>query len=151
MIDWVNALWAGIAGGAGMEVFALAVYLAANSRMSMVRYWGCMLTGKNSGAATYLAGWMIHLVLSVLIGFAYAWAFEAIWQKAGWQYGLLLAAAHWAIGGLVFPVMDRFSVCVRRGIIPPLKLYATGDRSSFLIFLVGHLIYGAVIGLWYSV
>lgn len=53
---------------------------------------------------------MIHLVLSVLIGFGYAWAFEAVWQKAGWQ--LLLAAAHWAIGELVFPIIARIiEVC----------------------------------------
>ena len=140
MINWSRAVWSGAAGGVGKEVVALVVYLTGHGRMSMVRYWGCMLTGSKSGAASYLAGWVIHLALSVLIGFAYAWAFEAIWNGAGWRYGLLFGAAHWVVGGMTLPFMDRLSGCVKQGVVQPLKLCASGDRSSFLIFLFGHLI-----------
>lgn len=151
MINWSSAFRAGLVGGVAMEILAAIIYLSGDNRMSMVKYWGCTLTGKNSGVSSYLAGWMIHLTLSVLIGFAYAWAFEMIWNNAGWEYGLMLGTLHWFIGGMALPLMDQISGCVKWGIVPPLKLLASGDRASFVIFLMGHLIYGAVIGLLYNV
>ena len=151
MIDWSAAFWAGVAGGLAMELSAASSRLAGFGRMSMVSYEGCMLTGKSSGAGSYLAGMAMHLALSVLIAFAYAWAFEAIWAEAAWLYGLALAVPHWVIGGLIVPLFDRLSGCVRRGVVKPLKPFASGERSAAFVFLVGHLTYGAAVGLLYGV
>ena len=151
MIDWSSAFWAGVAGGVAMEISAIALRMIGLSRMSMVNYEGCMLTRRNSGVLSYLAGMAMHLTLSVLIAFAYAWAFEAIWHGASWLCGLTLAVPHWTIGGMVVPLMDRISGCVKRGVVQPLKLFATESGAAFLIFLVGHLTYGTVVGLLYNV
>jgi hypothetical protein len=148
MIDWANTIWAGIAGGITMELSAILLHLLGLKRASMVNYEGCMITGKNSGAGSYLAGMMMHLILSLLIAFAYAWGFQIIGVKPSWFYGLILAVPHWAIGGLVVPLMDKISGCVKNGTVEPLKLFASGNFTFFITFLIGHLAYGGTVG-WF--
>ena len=145
-MDWLSVTWAGLAGGVAMELSSGVLRLAGLGRGSMVTYEGCMLAGKASGAGSYLAGAAMHLALSVLIAFAYAWGFLVLWGKAGWLYGLTLAVPHWAAGGLVAPLMDRVSGCVKNGAVQPLGIFASGSRAAFLTFLLGHLVYGAVVG-----
>ena len=147
-MDWSNTIWAGIAGGIAMELSAVLLNLLGFKRASMVGYEGCMITGKTSGVASYLAGLAMHLMLSVLIAFAYVWGFQIVGVKAGWLYGLILAIPHWAIGGLVVPLMDKISGCVKSGTVEPLKIFASGNLTFFMTFLVGHITYGAVVGWW---
>jgi hypothetical protein len=150
MIDWSGAILAGVAGGLAMELSAVLVRLLGFGRHSMVSYEGCMLTGRESGVGSYLAGMAMHLSLSVLIALAYAWSFEAVWGAAGWLRGLATAMAHWLAAGLVVPLMDRASGCVRRGAVEALGPFATGSRRAFLAFLAGHLVYGSTVGSFYN-
>lgn len=150
MIDWSGAMLAGLGGGLAMELSAVLLRLLGFGRHSMVSYEGCMLTGRVSGARSYLAGMVMHLTLSLLIALAYAWAFESVWTGAGWLRGLATAVAHWAAGGLVVPLFDRASGCVRRGEVEALGPFATGSRQAFLAFLAGHLVYGATVGALYD-
>ena len=129
-----------------MEFSAVLLHLFGFKRASMVSYEGCMITGKASGVGSYLAGLAMHLILSVLIAFAYAWGFQIIGIKASWFYSLILAIPHWAIGGLVVPLMDKVSGCVKNGTVEPLKLFASGNLTFFITFLIGHLIYGVTLG-----
>ena len=129
-----------------MEISAILLHLAGLKRASMVGYEGCMITGKTSGVGSYLAGLAMHLILSILIAFAYAWGFQIIGVKASWFYGLILAIPHWAIGGLVAPLFDKVSGCVKSGKVEPLKLFASGNLTFFITFLIGHLIYGLTVG-----
>ncbi len=152
MIDWANALWAGLAGGIAMGVWAMLMHMAGYSRMSMTSYEGCMITGEDSGSSIFMAGMAMHLMLSVLIAFVYAWAFETIWNEASWFYGLLLGIAHWIVGSLALPMMDGMNGCVKRNAMNPMRLFANGYGSGAVVtFLIGHLIYGAVVGWLYSV
>ena len=150
MIDWSSAVWAGVWAGVAMEASAVVLRLLGLGKNSMVSYEGCMLTGRESGAGSYLAGMLMHLSLSVLIAFVYAWSFEIFWGGGGWSRGLMTALPHWSVGGLVVPVFDRLSDCVTRGAVRPLKPFASGSRAAFFAFLIGHLTYGATVGVLYS-
>ena len=150
MIDWSSAIMAGVGGGLAMELSAVLIRLLGFGRHSMVSYEGCMLTGRESGTRSYLAGMVMHLALSVLIAFAYAWSFETFWDGGGWLRGLMIAVPHWMAGGLVVPAFDRLSGCVARGVVQPLKPFASGSREAFFTFLIGHLTYGTTVGLLYS-
>jgi hypothetical protein len=150
MIDWSSAIPAGVAGGIAMELSAVLFRLLGFGRHSMVSYEGCMLTGRESGAGSYLAGMVMHLTLSVLIALAYAWSFAAVWGRADWLHGLATAVPHWVAGGLAAPLFDRASGCVRRGTVEPLRPFATGSRRAFFAFLIGHLVYGTTVGALYS-
>lgn len=149
-MDWQSAVTAGLAGGLAMELSAVALRLLGFGRHSMVSYEGCMLTGRVSGAAGYLAGMVMHLALSALIALVYAWSFEALWGGAGWLPGLATAVPHWAAGGLVVPLFDRASGCVRLGAVEPLGPFAAGSRRAFFAFLVGHMVYGGTVGALYK-
>ena len=133
-----------------MDLSAVLIRLLGFGRNSMVSYEGCMLTGRLSGAGSYLAGMAMHLALSVLIAFIYAWWFEAAWGGAGWLRGLATALPHWAAGGLVVPLFDRASGCVGRGVVEALRPFATGSRNAFFAFLAGHLAYGITVGALYG-
>ena len=109
-----------------------------------------MRRGRESGAGSYRAGMVMHLALSVLIAFAYAWSFETFWGGGGWLQGLMIAVPHWFVGGLVVPLFDRLNGCVRRGATQPLRLFASASRNAFFTFLVGHLTYGTAVGALYS-
>ncbi|MBD0373819.1 MAG: hypothetical protein ICV60_23600 [Pyrinomonadaceae bacterium] len=150
MINWSSAILAGVVGGLAMELSAVLLRLLGFGRHSMVSYEGCMLTGRESGAGSYLAGLIMHLALSVLIALGYAWSFEAVWGGADWLRGLATAVPHWFAGGLVVPLFDRLSGCVTRGAVQPLKPFASGSRNAFVTFLIGHLSYGATVGALYS-
>ena len=150
MIDWSGAIMAGLGGGLAMELSAVLIRLLGFGRHSMDSYEGCMLTGRESGARSYAAGMAMHLALSLLIAFIYAWAFEAVWGGAGWLGGLATALPHWAAGGLVVPLFDRASGCVGRGAIERLGPFATGSPAAFFAFLIGHLVYGATVGALYD-
>ncbi|HEX8148261.1 MAG TPA: hypothetical protein VF591_13865 [Pyrinomonadaceae bacterium] len=150
MIDWSNAIVAGVAGGLAMELSAVLVGLSGFGRHSMVSYEGCMLTGRVSGVGSYLAGMLMHLALSVLIAFAYAWSFETFWGGGGWSKGLLIAVPHWLAGGLIVPLFDRLSGCVARGATQPLGPFASNSRNAFFTFLIGHLAYGITVGVVYG-
>ena len=150
MMDWQSAVLAGLAGGLAMELSAVLMRLLGFGRHSMVSYEGCMLTGRVSGAGSYLAGIAMHLALSVLIALIYAWSFEAVWGGAGWLRGLATALPHWAAGGLVVPLFDRASGCVGRGVVERLGPFATGSPAAFFAFLIGHLVYGTTVGALYD-
>ena len=150
MIDWSSAILAGVAGGLAMEASAILLRLLGFGHHSMDSYEGCMLTGRESGAGSYLAGMAMHLALSVLIAFAYAWSFETFWGGSGWLRGLMIAVPHWLAGGLVVPLFDRASGCVRRGTVEALGPFASGNHRAFSAFLIGHLVYGATVGVVYG-
>ena len=150
MIDWSSAILAGLAGGLAMELSAVLVRLLGFGRHSMVSYEGCMITGRESGVWSYFVGMAMHLALSLLIALAYACSFEAVWGGAGWLRGLATAVPHWLAAGLVVPLMDRASGCVRRGTVEALGPFAGGSRRAFFAFLVGHLVYGSTVGSFYN-
>ncbi len=151
-MDWLSAFWAGLAGGVVMGIWAMMMNMVGFSQMSMANYEGCMITGNTEGTGTFAAGMVMHLVLSVLIAFVYAFAFETIWGNATWLSGLVFGAVHWIIAGLVLPMMDSMSTCVKRNAMTPLRMFASGYGSDAVItFLVGHLLYGAVVGWLYTV
>ena len=150
MINWSSAIVAGVVGGLAMELSAVLIRLLGFGKNSMVSYEGCMLTGRESGTGSYLAGLVMHLALSVLIAFAYAWSFESFWGGGGLLRGLLIAVPHWIAGGLVVPLFDRASGCVRRGAVAALGPFASGNLKAFSAFLIGHLVYGATVGVVYG-
>lgn len=152
MIDWSNALWAGAVGGIVMSAMMTLARMMGLVDANMSRYQGCMITKSDRGAGTTIAGLVMHLMISALIAVLYAWVFAAVWGLADWLLGLMVAMVHWLIAGMVLPMMDRMNPCVKDGRIRPFGAY--GKKYGMMMavgFLMGHLIYGAVVGWLYSV
>ena len=62
----------------------------------------------------------------------------------------MIDVPHCLVAGLVVRVFDRLNGCVTRGATQPLKPFASGSRNAFFTFLIGHLTYGATVGVVYD-
>jgi hypothetical protein len=152
MIDWGSAIWVGILGGVAMSLMMVIARAMGLIDASIERYEGCMVTGKDEGGGTIAAGTMMHLVLSALIGILYAWGFAQFWGDATWALGLLLGLVHWFIGGILLPMMDGMNRCVQDGRLRKFGAFGSGRGAMMVVgFLMGHLLYGLVVGWLYSV
>lgn len=152
MIDWSLALWAGVLGGLAMTFLMTLGRMMGMVEANMAMYQGCIITRKDGGAGTWMAGLMMHLVLSVLIAVLYAFAFEEIWGRASWWLGAINAVVHWILGGMVLPMMDRMNPCVKDGRIKGFGAYGKSYGGMMVAgFLMGHLVYGAIVGVIYRV
>ncbi len=149
-MDWLGAFWAGLVGGIAMGIWSMMMNMVGYSRMSMANYEGCMITGNPSGTNTFMAGMAMHLMISVLVAFVYAFAFEIL-GSATWLWGLIFGVVHWAIAGLMLPMMDGMNSCVQRNAMAPMQMFASGYSGGAVTFLTSHLIYGAVVGWLYTV
>lgn len=152
MIDWWNAIWAGIAGGLAMTLMMAMARAMGLINANMERYEGCMITGEDKGGGTQAAGLTMHLMISVIIAIIYAWGFAQFWGQASWTLGLLAGLVHWAIGGVLLPMMDGMNRCVREGRIEAFGAFGS-KRGAMMVagFLMGHLLYGLVVGWLYTV
>lgn len=153
MIDWWQAIWAGAAGGAAMiAVMTMARKALGLPVASMPRYEGGIITGSNKGIASMAAGLMMHLIVSALIAPFYAWAFAEISGRATWRLGIIAGLVHWLIAGFIVPLMDRMNPCVQDGRIQAFGLFGSNYSGSMVVgYLIGHLVYGAVVGWLYKV
>ncbi|HEX7022740.1 MAG TPA: hypothetical protein VF171_07770 [Trueperaceae bacterium] len=152
MIDAWNAIWAGIAGGIAMWLLLTLARAVRLVDTSLIRYEGSLLTGRAEGAGPWLAGLVMHLVLSALIGLAYAVGFASFFGRAAWNLGIVLGVYHWGLASLVLPLMDSLNPCVKRGSLRGMGAYAwRGGMAMVAVFLIGHLLYGLVVGWLYTV
>ena len=72
--------------------------------------------------------------------------------RATWLLGLIAGAVHWLIAGMVVPMMDRMHPCVQDGRIQAFGFFGKNYSGIMVMgFLVGHLIYGAIVGWLYEV
>jgi hypothetical protein len=152
VIEYGSAILIGILGGIAMSLMMLMARAMGLIDAHMERYEGCMVTGNEEGGGTVATGLAMHLMLSALIGIVYAWAFAQFWGQATWALGLLGGLIHWAVAGMVLPMMDGMNRCVRDGRIRAFGAFGSGRGAMMVVgFLMGHLLYGLIFGWLYAV
>ncbi len=131
--DMSGKFMAGIVGGlVGGLVFGLM--MAMMGMMSMI----ASLVGSQSS----LVGWLLHLAISAFIGVTFALLFgdRSTGYGSGLLWGIVYGIIWWVLGPLVImPAMMGM----------PLFMF----NSMTMMSLVGHIIYGALLGLgyvWYT-
>jgi len=121
---------AGVAGGlAGGLVFGMTMTM-----MGMMPMIASMV-----GSQSALVGWMIHILISAFIGATFGIIFGGASTSYGrlLGFGLLYGAMWWVLGPLlVMPSMLGMPLFMINGMT--------------LMSLVGHLIFGAILGLVYA-
>lgn len=152
MIDIWSAILTGMVGGVAMSLMMVLARAMGLVDASIERYEGCMVTGQPEGGGTKAAGFVMHLMISALIGIVYAWAFAQFWGQATWALGLLGGIVHWALAGIMLPLMDGMSRCVKDGRIAGFGAFGAKRGGMMIVgFLMGHLLYGLVVGWLYTV
>ena len=143
-----NVILAGIYGGLATGIWVMMMKMIGFTSMDITTYAGCFITKKNSGFETFIAGLLMHFTLSIIIAFVYFYMFHII-DKQGLGIGLFVGLIHWAITGMMLPATDAMNHCVKTGTIMPMKLYASGyGMNGILTFFLGHMLYGAFVGLF---
>ena len=102
------------------------------------------MIGKMVGHPSAVTGFLAHLVISALIGASFVVIFHDFIRGAsgGLGYGLVYGGAWWLLGPLtLMPLMMGMGLGVN---------WNAAAASQMLPSLVGHLIYGAILGLSYA-
>ena len=146
------AVAAGLIGGA---IMALLLYLGiavvpTQMKMNLFRLLGTMLL--EEGTAAYVLGGMVHAMMSVVFGLIHValyTAFDLESNLAAW--GLLFGVGHWMIVGMALGMMPIMHRGIRSGSIEAPGFYALSyPRMTAMGFLVLHLVYGVLVGVFYT-
>jgi hypothetical protein len=138
------AFLAGVIGGAVMIALVAIARAAGITDLNLGILWGSMITG-NATAGTWVLGALIHLIVSGLIALIYAAVFEAI-RGSNWFTGLIGGAVHAVIGGLLFAALPGTPGFIR----DPGAFAINYGSATAALFIVGHLIYGIIVGGMYT-
>ena len=148
-----------VAGGV-IGTLAMATIIKAASETGMTRMDFALLLGTaftdNRRKASAI-GYVLHFVLGVAFAEAYG-GFFAIIGHASWRLGALLGALHaiftaTVLVSVLLPVVhprmatpDTAANTITL-IEPPGFLMLNYGRSTFIVTLVAHVVYGALVGL----
>jgi hypothetical protein len=93
------------------------------------------------GSMSLAVGWIYHLFNSAVIGAIYGWLFgsRAVTVGSGLGWGALYGVAWWIIGGQILMPLALGMPPFASVMMPPMRMVAMGS-------LVGHLIYGLILG-----
>lgn len=128
--EHLNAcLMGGVAGG-----LVFGAMMAMMGMMAMI--------AKLVGSDSVVVGWLVHLIISAIIGLTFAWWFGGKVDSfaAGAKYGLLQGFIWWILGPLVvMPLMLGMGIQINNAL-----------ATNNLLSLMGHLIYGIILGLVFT-
>jgi len=123
--------YAGLAGGA-----VFGVMMAVMGMLPMI--------GMMVGVPSAVVGFLVHLVISALIGASFATILHSIIRSttSGLGYGLVYGGAWWFLGPLtLMPFFMGMGLGVN---------WNASAASQMLPSLVGHLVYGVILGSSYA-
>lgn len=143
-----QAFWAGIVGGVVMSLL-LALARAMGIEANLELMLGTLLFPEAGGGA-WLAGFLMHLLISGAIGLLYALGFEHFSHRAGVPVGIGLGIIHLLIGGIFLGLMPRLHPHMPEVLSEPGAFLVNGGAAGVLTFIIVHLSYGAVMGGMYG-
>ena len=126
-----SGVYAGLAGGV-----VFGVMMAMMGMLPMI--------GQMVGHPSAVTGFLVHLVISAVIGASFVVLFNRVVDSTsgGLGYGLLYGGAWWFLGPLtLMPLMMGMGLGMN---------WNAAAASAMLPSLVGHLIYGAILGTSYA-
>jgi hypothetical protein len=130
----IAGLLAGVVFGTMMQTMMAPT--PDGGQMSMIA-----MVGQIVGSPTVGAGWLYHLFNSAAIGAVFGWLLgdriHGYASALGW--GAAYGFVWWILGGLILmPVLLGMSAFAPLA-LPPMRMVAIGS-------LIGHLIYGLILG-----
>ncbi len=147
-IDVGRVIRGALVAWVGMTGMMVAGRRAGLTRMDIAAIEGGLVAPPHTTTAKG-AGFAMHLLLSLAIGFAYALGFARAGLRPGWRTGLLGGAVHWLLATPATGLLSRWHP--RRGqlAMPGFGGTALGPADA-AGFLGGHLLFGALFGWQYG-
>ena len=135
----VGAL-SGLIGAFAMTAFMLQVSAFFSERVDMVQALGSYFTGKVKGSGRI--GKMIHAASGLLFGMIYCAIMYTI-KALAFPHAIFLGIGFGFFHGLFMSYVLMFYASGKH----PIKEYQDATLEEGLLHLVGHIIFGAVVGL----
>ena len=154
MTPVASTLVASILGTVVLTTMVRAASELGLTRMDLAFLLGTAVTQNRRRAK--VVGYVFHFVLGVLFAFAYTSVFAAV-HHAGWRLGAVLGVVHALFVSTVLVNVLLPVVHPRMGtpetaaneialIEPPGFLMMNYGRNTFVLNLVAHIVYGAILG-----
>ena len=148
------ALAGGLVGTIVMTTMLRAASEFGVTRMDLPFLLGTSVSDRRWRAKVY--GYIAHFILGLLFALGYAVIFQAT-DRTGWEVGLFLGAVHATFVATTLVTVLLPIVHSRMGtpetaadeialIEPPGFLMLNYGRSTFVVTLVAHMTYGAIVG-----
>jgi hypothetical protein len=147
-MKWGRAFWSGVIAGAVMTIL-MAFARASGMPVNMSLMLGT-LTGLAPSPGAWLIGFAMHLAISGLIAFSYAWGFETVSHRANAGIGTLFAAMHVVLAGFFLGVIPAIHPFMPTQINPPGIFLANLGVAGIVAFVALHLLYGVIVGGMYG-
>lgn len=146
----MNILSAVVAGIIGTVVFTAVLMMAPRMGMPNMDIVGMLST--MFGKENRVLGWMMHLMMGVIFALIYAFLWSRGILAPTVLGGLVFGAAHWLIVGMIMGMIPLMHAGIRSGAVkaPGLWMTNNGGVKAFLGGLMGHMIFGVVVALVYS-
>lgn len=148
-MNFGKAFLAGVVGGTMMTIIMALVRATMMPQANPEMMLGTM-TGSMPGMGTWVMGLVIHLILSGVIALIYAVGFEYVTHRAGVLTGLGFAIIHLIIGGVVMGMMPMMHPMIPEQMPPPGAFMSGMGMMGTGLFVLEHLIYGAIVGAMYT-
>ena len=154
MIRVVNlrkAALAGVAGAVAWEIVIRAVQLAGLDLFDLVHLLGTLIFPDGPVIAWWTAGMLVHAVVGALWAVFYAYFF---WSALDWPpvaQGLVFSLLPTTLALLIaFPQLEMMHLASSTAVFRPMQIIGgvTGPDAAGLV--LGHLVYGAVLGALYT-
>jgi len=146
----MNVIGAVVAGLVGTAVFSMILAMAP--RMGMPRMDIVGLLSTMFGKENRPLGWMMHLMMGVIFALIYALLWSRGILAPTWLGGLVFGALHWLIVGMIMGMIPMMHMGIRSGRVmaPGLWMTKGGGMLAFVGGLMGHMVFGVVTALVYS-
>lgn len=147
-MNFKKAILAGVVGGLAMTALAWVVRLFGlpmNAEMML----GTMVIAP-AGAAAWIAGFAIHMMISILIALAYAWGFENVLHRSGVGAGLVVGVVHVVIAGMVMGMVPMMHPMIPEMMPAPGAFMAAMGTTFLVLFVVEHFMFAAIVGALYG-
>jgi hypothetical protein len=147
----MNFLAAIIAGLAGTVVMSIIMALAPRMGMPEMDIVG-MLSSMFGVPPNRMLGWIMHLMMGVVFAILYALLWNLSIGIPGTSSGALFGAVHWIASGIIMGLVPMVHVGVKSGevISPGVFMMNNDGVMAFMGGLIGHIAFGLVVGLVYT-
>ncbi len=145
MITITAAVIAGLSGAIVFSIFTAMARSMGMTTMSIEKTLGSMF---GEGTTADILGWTMHLVFGTVFALIYAVLFSAVGTTSGWLFGSIFGLGHGLItGGIVLPMMSTVHPAMHTGKIKAPGFFAVNaGPMTPMGLIVGHIIFGAVVG-----
>ncbi len=143
------AFLAGVVGGASMVILRMLLQASGvDLGFDPARLWGTMLL--IHGTSGQLVGMAIHLIGSGAIALIFAWCYARLGAHDHfWALGLLGGAILWLIAGVFMTLIPAIHLEIPEQRHGPGAFLVNYGTHEVIIFLIGHLLFGLVVGVLY--